>query len=360
MIKGPEIKRYELFHWDEFQPFHRRRDLPCFNDRTYWFAYGRQALSYGLQLLGISAGDKVLVPSYICNVIESAFVPSDIAITYYNVREDTEPDFEDLAKKMDKKTKALLAVNYYGLPAPIAAIRAFCEDHGLLFIEDNAQGFLNQVKGRSLGTVGDIGFTSVRKSLPLPNGATLTIHPKFSGKIPPPPGLTWRISQKSLAFMFYYFRQLIMGSKIPPFAQIRRHHRQKKKAFWGNAPHLLPDKYMAVSLDPLVPFIVQAVNYETFYQNKKRKLNRLLTFLKSQSLFSGDIFLKDDLAEMIPFQIPFHLKDPQGERADVLTSLNQQGIEAFYWPDLPQAVVADPVGYPWANYFKNNLIHFPL
>ncbi|MGA3086704.1 MAG: DegT/DnrJ/EryC1/StrS family aminotransferase [Thermodesulfobacteriota bacterium] len=356
----PEIPRYEQFHWGEINLFRRFRDRDLFNDHTLWFAYGRQALRHGLKILGISAGDKVLVPDYICNVIESAFLALKIEISYYAVQEDLTPDFEDINKKIDSRTKALLAVNYYGLPAPIEAIKTFCAAHRLFYIEDNAQGFFGKKNDQRLGTFGDIGFTSVRKSIPMIHGAILNINPELGVPIIPPAQREFKVLKSSTKYFIYYMMQYLLNSKLPPFSQIRRHQRKKKMTLWENAIQEQPDRFLDIRLNSVVPVLVTFLNYQKMIENKRKKYERILTFLKEQSLFAGEIFTKDFLPEMVPFQIPFLVRDKKIDKGELLTVLNQNGVEAFYWPDLPHTVVDDPDLYPAANYLKNNLIHFPV
>lgn len=355
-----EIQRYEQFHWGEINPFFYFHSREIFSQDTLCFAYGRQALRHGLRILGISAGDNVLVPDYICNVIESAFGDLRIEIDYYAILEDLTPDFEDIEKKITLKTKALLSVNYFGLPAPIEAIRAFCKAHQLFFIEDNAQGFFGKKNGQRLGTFGDVGFTSFRKSIPLIHGAALYINPELGVPIVPPSDQEFKVSKSSLKYFLYTMLKYCLNSKIPPFRQIRQVQRKKKGSLWDNTIPKQPDKFMAIRLNPLVPVLINSLNYKKIIENKRKKFERVLAFLRKQSLFGGEIFIKDVPPGMFPFQIPFLLQDKQIDKSELLTFLNQNGVEAFYWPDLPQAVVGRPDLYPMANYLKENLIHFPV
>jgi dTDP-4-amino-4,6-dideoxygalactose transaminase len=356
----PEIQRYEQFHWGEINPFRYSQPRELFGRDTLWFAYGRQALRHGLRILGISAGDKVMAPDYICNVVESAFGDLRIEIDYYNILEDLTPDFKDIEKKMSVKTKALLTVNYYGLPAPLETIRAFCTAHKLFFIEDNAQGFMSQKGGQRLGSFGDIGFTSVRKSIPMIHGAVLHINPGLGLTIFPPLDQEFKVSKSAFKYFLYYMFKYCLNWNCPPFSQIKRAQRKNKKSHWGNAIHEQPDRFLDIRLNPVVPVLMNFLNYPKIMENKRKKYGRVLTFLREQSLFAGDFIIKDVPPETVPFQIPFLIKDEKLDKGELLSFLNQNGVEAFYWPDLPQTVVDGPDLYPQANDLKNRLIHFPV
>lgn len=70
------------------------------------------------------------------------------------------------------QTVALIAVNMYGLPAPAAELNAFCEQHQIPWIEDNAQGlggagYVTEGRTAPLGTRATIGTTSFFPTKPL-------------------------------------------------------------------------------------------------------------------------------------------------------------------------------------------------
>ena len=56
------------------------------------------------------------------------------------------------------------------------AIKDFCTEHNLIFLEDNAGGFYSIVNGKKMGSFGDVSITCVRKTLPLINGSYLAIN----------------------------------------------------------------------------------------------------------------------------------------------------------------------------------------
>ncbi len=64
------------------------------------------------------------------------------------------------------RTKAVLAVHLFGKPAPIRELRALCDKHGLLLIEDCAQAYLAPVGDvlRRRGSVTSAASVSSRAS----------------------------------------------------------------------------------------------------------------------------------------------------------------------------------------------------
>jgi dTDP-4-amino-4,6-dideoxygalactose transaminase len=343
----PRIRRYEPFHWGEFIPFLPQKQ-PDFLKEVFWFAYSRQALKYGLDILGIPKKSKILVPDYICNTVEPGIVAAGMEITYYNITENLTPDFEDAQKKIDKYTKAFLAVNYWGLPAPFKEIREFCKENRLYFIEDNAQGLINREDSTPLGRFGDISITSLYKWIPIMHGAVLYVAEPFRKKAKFPNYERFPIKKSLFKYIFYYVYKYLFNLESP------------EELKWENVDCPCPDPYMRVRLNPYVPKLVRFINFDKLKRNRNRKFRFILRFLKEQDMIKGKIFLNEqELRENIPFQVPFLIKEDR-DRTEILRFLNSNGIEAFYWPNLPKTVYSDPDAYPVANYFMKNLLHFQV
>ena len=140
------------------------------------FGYGRIALLDGLKILDYGKDDNVLLPSYICDVTTEPFYELGIQTRFYKVLTNLQPDIADIKTKINRKTKAILFVNYFGFPQRLVEIQNLCKEYGIALIEDNAHGFLSRKNSHLLGTFGDIGFSSIWKVLPVPNGAVLFIN----------------------------------------------------------------------------------------------------------------------------------------------------------------------------------------
>ncbi len=116
---------------------------------------GTNALILSLHVLGIKAGDEVLVPSY-------AFIADIVAIQKFgakpivvNVDENLSLDLQDAQSKLTNKTKAMILVYMDGLFPKIENHIEFCQKNSLLLIEDVAQALGGEYQGRKLGSFGD-------------------------------------------------------------------------------------------------------------------------------------------------------------------------------------------------------------
>lgn len=119
------------------------------------------ALHLALEALGIKEGDEVIVPTM--TFTATAEVVSYLKATPVLV--DCQPDtfnidFEKIEAKITRKTKAIIAVHLAGLPVEIDPIKEICKRHDLKLIEDSAHALPAFYKGRSIGTLGDIGCFS--------------------------------------------------------------------------------------------------------------------------------------------------------------------------------------------------------
>ncbi|MEC9368532.1 MAG: DegT/DnrJ/EryC1/StrS family aminotransferase [Pseudomonadota bacterium] len=113
---------------------------------------------------GAGLGDEVIVPPYTMSatalapaVCGATPVFADIEDTYFCI------DPESVHRSLTSRTKAIIAVNLFGHPAQLHDLRALADEHGLILIEDNAQGPLASEDGTYAGTIGHIGVFSLNR-----------------------------------------------------------------------------------------------------------------------------------------------------------------------------------------------------
>lgn len=124
-------------------------------------ASGTDALQIALMALGIGAGDEVITTSFtfVATVETIAFVGAtpvyvDVEDTSFNI------DVSKIERAITPKTKAILPVHLYGLPANMDDILHLAKKYKLFVIEDAAQAFGSEYKGKKVGGIGHIGCTS--------------------------------------------------------------------------------------------------------------------------------------------------------------------------------------------------------
>lgn len=149
-------------------------------------ANGTDALQLALMAWGVGPGDAVFVPDF--TFFASGEAPALLGATPVFVDVDGRTFNLDAAKleeavrfvedETELVPKAVVAVDLFGLPADYPAIRAVCERHGMLLLEDGAQGFGGSIDGRAACSFGDVSTTSFFPAKPLgcygDGGAVLT------------------------------------------------------------------------------------------------------------------------------------------------------------------------------------------
>ena len=68
--------------------------------------------------------------------------------------------FRRFKEKINKKTKAIVAVHLYGNPADMVKIKKIIKNKNIKIIEDCAQAHGTKIKNKHVGTFGDIGTFS--------------------------------------------------------------------------------------------------------------------------------------------------------------------------------------------------------
>jgi dTDP-4-amino-4,6-dideoxygalactose transaminase len=119
------------------------------------------ALQLSLKIVGIGAGDEVIVPSntYIATWLAVSFlgakpVPVEPSIDTYNI------DPDKIEEALTAKTKAIIPVHLYGQACEMDRIMDIARRHNLKVIEDNAQAHGAKFKGKLTGMFGEISATS--------------------------------------------------------------------------------------------------------------------------------------------------------------------------------------------------------
>ena len=134
-------------------------------------ASGTTALITALNVLGVDAGDEVLVSPYTFiatyNVIFShkalpVFVDSD--------PETFLMDPKKIEERITDRCVAIVPVHIYGLPVDMDGVNRVAKGHNLKVVEDACQAWLAEYRGKRTGTLGDLGCFSFQNSKHLASG----------------------------------------------------------------------------------------------------------------------------------------------------------------------------------------------
>lgn len=176
LIPRPDIPVQPVISWNMFASSPAAR-VPGVIDqgRTFFVTAARIAIAHALELSGLGPGHKVLVPAYHCVAMIEPIVYVGADPVFYRLRDDLSVDLDDVAAKIDGNTRAFIAVNYFGFPQDLPALRRFCDERALTFIEDCAHSFFGSFNGRPLGSFGHFAVASLTKFFPVRDGGALVI-----------------------------------------------------------------------------------------------------------------------------------------------------------------------------------------
>ena len=122
------------------------------------------ALHAALVASNIGNGDEVIVPTWSMSASATSIVMAGATPIFV----DIEPDYFCLDIKkvlplLTNKTKAIMVVNLFGLPASLREIRQICDENNLVMIEDNSQAPAAMHDGQFTGSYGDISIYSLNR-----------------------------------------------------------------------------------------------------------------------------------------------------------------------------------------------------
>jgi dTDP-4-amino-4,6-dideoxygalactose transaminase len=138
------------------------------------------ALEMAALLADLNEGDEVIMPSYTFVSTANAFVLRGAVPVFVDIRADTLNIDETLIEAaITPRTRAIVPVHYAGVACEMDAILSIARQHGLMVIEDAAQGVMASYNGRPLGAIGDLGafsFHETKNVISGEGGALLINH----------------------------------------------------------------------------------------------------------------------------------------------------------------------------------------
>jgi len=124
-------------------------------------ASGTDALQLAILAAGIKPGDEVITTPFTFIATAEAICYAGATPVFVDIDPQTfniDPALIEAA--ITPRTKALIPVHLFGQPADMAPIKAICDKHKLLLIEDCAQSFGAATNGAMTGTLGSLGCFS--------------------------------------------------------------------------------------------------------------------------------------------------------------------------------------------------------
>jgi dTDP-4-amino-4,6-dideoxygalactose transaminase len=143
---------------------------------------GTAALHLALLALGVGEGDEVIVPgfTFVATAAAARFVGATPVLCDVSSPEHPLLDPEEVARHITPRTRAVIAVHFFGYAAPVEELRELCDARGIALVEDVAQGIGATVgdSGRLAGTIGDVATFSLfsKNQLSIGEGGVVATH----------------------------------------------------------------------------------------------------------------------------------------------------------------------------------------
>ncbi|MBV8715466.1 MAG: DegT/DnrJ/EryC1/StrS family aminotransferase [Chloroflexi bacterium] len=166
VVQGKYVQQFE----DHFNGFTGSRNSVAVSSCT-------SALHIAMAALGLQPGDEVLVPAFTwiatpncVEYMQARPIFVDVSLDTFNI------DADHVERHITPRTKGIIPVHLFGLPADMAPILDIANRHGLWVVEDAACGFDSWYKGQHVGTFGEYGCFSFhpRKAITTGEGGMLT------------------------------------------------------------------------------------------------------------------------------------------------------------------------------------------
>ncbi|MGF7231292.1 DegT/DnrJ/EryC1/StrS family aminotransferase [Arachidicoccus sp.] len=121
---------------------------------------GTAALTTALAVLGVGAGDEVIMPTFTFVASFEAVLSVGAVPVLVDVDDSLTLNPDAVQAAITPATKCVMPVHMCGSMADLGALQDICKEHDLVLLEDACQSIGAKYKGRYLGTIGDAGTYS--------------------------------------------------------------------------------------------------------------------------------------------------------------------------------------------------------
>lgn len=144
--------------------------------KLFYLYNGRSALNYILNNQELSKDDEILYPNFSCDVLFQ-YLDKNYNIKFYDIRKNFKFSEKLIKKKINKKTKIILIINFFGMRQNFKKIYSFCKRKKIILIIDECHTYydLKKIKDKDF----DFKFFSPSKVINQINiGGILQINNK--------------------------------------------------------------------------------------------------------------------------------------------------------------------------------------
>ncbi len=318
--------------------------------RLYLFGSGRAALASGIEAYRRYRGaDRVRVwwPGYICVEALAGLRNAPASFEFYRLRPNLTPDWETLGPVPPPgpgELQVLVLVHYFGFPNDTAGARRFADENRMLLVEDAAH-LIGMTP--AIGS-GDMLIFSPWKLLPVPSGGILVTDSEVAGDLE-----TYGRGDAAglLGWMVVRFLQRALrrlGISWHGFLRFTALRSSLQSNITPNVVNRM-GRFAAHMLQ------VESEAAERAREDRRRHYRALLEEIKTIPAVRP---LFPDLPDGVcPYMFPIVLETPS---EPVASRLGLTGVPGFVWPELPQAIAADPNLYREVQDLRDHILLLPV
>lgn len=263
---------------------------------------GTSALTTALTMLGVGAGDEVIMPVFtFVASFEAVFSVGAIPVLV-DIDETLTLQPDAVRAAITPRTKCIMPVHMCGSMADLDALVNICKEHNLILLEDACQSFGGKYKGKGLGTIGAAGtfsFDFVKTITCAEGGAVITdnedLYIKADGfsdhghdhkgvdrgaDLHPFIGYNYRISELHAAVGLAQIR------KLDKFLAILRHNHSQLKEILSP----IPEVSFRVIPDPAG----DSCTHLSWFLPTEELTRAVVTELKLQGILAGNFYWYDN------------------------------------------------------------------
>jgi perosamine synthetase len=371
------IPRLPVFGWPALRGA-KHAHTPCLLTLpgVHYSTSGRASILLALEALNVGPGDAVLLPTYHCPTMISPAIERDARPVFYPIDARGKPDLAWLSQQDLQQVRVMLVPHYFGLPQPMATIKAWCQERGIALIEDCAHALFGRADGQAIGSWGDAAIGSLTKFLPVPEGGCLVLNPKAAAPRLTPPSASTKAkawldvlhvgaAQKRLTGLNHLIsgslaglRWLRGGPALVPEAPVA-HYPPPEIDLLNEAPgsdYVLDAALAHRELTPLARQMAQSLPRERIVAQRRKHYE----YLRQQT--SGQPGLRPLFAQLpadcAPYVFPLWADHPDPG----YTELRRAGMPVFrwdrVWPGVPQ--LPGDQGLRWSHHVLQIACHQDL
>src|SRR3989338_3444456 len=158
-----------------------------FGGRAFLFASGRESLLGFFQAMRLSPGEEIIVQALTCVVVPNAIHAAGGRPVYADIDSETlNLTAQSVRAVLSSRTRAIICQHTFGIPGPVDALRALCDEYNILLIEDSAHILPDAAGPAAVGSKGDammLSFGRDKAISGVSGGAILVRAPDIANRL---------------------------------------------------------------------------------------------------------------------------------------------------------------------------------